>query len=317
MTKDRVTFTNQNYKTMREFKVLFLSVIVLLSAACSRIDEVDINSFDQPDGGALNGTVAVFGNVTTEMRQHCITISPVHQWGDNQAVLPEINRVFVLCGNDTIPYIEKEADRSSMVFVSEQPFKGEAGKTYKLVIETPTGDITAEDYLTPLGDADYLPIIKDHTKVRSYQMQSGMMAHEFQFDKHIYTVGEQPVICGLTFRQPEDFPIDSIESVSFVHNDMSLSALFTARLFWYSSHVTEDHLDQSETFITCSVSPEFYSFLLDVFNEDDWSLGLFATISGNVRGNVKNGYGYFFASDVQRQPFTYHEIYDAITSENE
>ena len=302
---------------MRKSKALLLSAIVLLLASCSRIDEVDINSFDQPDGGVLNGTVAVFGNVTTEMRQHRVTISPVHQWGDNQAVLPEINRVFVLCGNDTIPYMEKAVDRSSMVFVSEQPFKGEAGKTYKLIIETPTGDITAEDYLTPLGNTDYLSIIKDHTKVRSYQMQSGKMAHEFQFDKHIYTVGEQPVICGLTFRQPEDFPIDSIESVSFVHNDMSLSALFTARLFWYSYHVTEDHLDQSETFITCSVSPEFYTFLLDVFNEDDWSLGLFATISGNVRGNVKNGYGYFFASDMQRQPFTYHEIYDAITPENE
>ena len=302
---------------MREFKALLLLNIVLLSVACSRIDEVDINSFDQPDGEVLNGTVAVFGNVTTEMRQHRVTISPVHQWGDNQNAMPEINRVFVLCGNDTIPYIEKEADRSSMVFVSEQPFKSEVGKTYKLVIETPTGDITAEDYLTPLGDTDYLPIIKDNTKVRSYQMHSGKMAHEFQFDKHIYTVGEQPVICGLTFRQPEDFPIDSIESVSFVHNDMSLSALFTARLFWYSYHVTEDHLDQSETFITCSVSPEFYTFLLDVFNEDDWSLGLFATISGNVGGNVKNGYGYFFASDVQRKPFTYHEIYGAITPENE
>lgn len=302
---------------MKKFKALLLLAIVLLSVACSRIDEVDINSFNQPDGEVLNGNVAVFGNVTTEMRQHRVTISPVHQWGDDQNDLPEINRVFVLCGNDTIPYIEKEADRNKMVFVSEQPFKGETGKTYKLVIETPTGDITAEDYLTPLCDTDYLPIIKDHTKVRSYQMQSGMMAHEFQFDKHIYTVGEQPVICGLTFRQSEDFPIDSIESVSFVHNDMSLSALFTARLFWYSYHVTEDHLDQSETFITCSVSPEFYTFLLDVFNEDDWSLGLFATISGNVRGNVKNGYGYFFASDVQRKPFTYHEIYDAITPENE
>jgi hypothetical protein len=302
---------------MRKYKAFLLLAVVLLSVACSRIDEVDINSFNQPDGEVLNGTVAVFGNVTTEMRQHRVTISPVHQWGDNQAVLPEINRVFVLCGNDTIPYIEKEADRNKMVFVSEQPFKGETGKTYKLVIETPTGDITAEDFLIPLCDTDYLPIIKDHTKVRSYQMQSGKMAHEFQFDKHIYTIGEQPVICGLTFRQPEDFPVDSIESVSFIHNDMSLSALFTARLFWYSYHVTEDHLDQSETFITCSVSPEFYTFLLDVFNEDDWSLGLFATISGNVRGNVKNGYGYFFASDVQRQPFTYHEIYDAITPENE
>ena len=302
---------------MRKSKVLLLSAIVMLSAACSRIDEVDINSFDQPDGEVLNGCVAVFGNVTTEMRQHRVTISPVHQWGDNQNVLPEINRVFVLCGNDMIPYIEKEADRGSMVFVSEQPFKGEVGKTYKLVIETPTGDITAEDYLTPLGDTDYLPIIKDHTKVRSYQMNSGMMAHEFRFDKHIYTVGEQPVICGLTFRHPEDFPIDSLESVSFIHNDMSLAALFTARLFWYSYHVTEDYLDHNETFITCSVSPEFYTFLLDVFNEDDWSLGLFATISGNVRGNVKNGYGYFFASNVRRQPFTYHEIYNAITPENE
>ena len=172
---------------MREFKALLLLTIVLLSVACSRIDEVDINSFNQPDGEVLNGTVAVFGNVTTEMRQHRVTISPVHQWGDNQAVLPEINRVFVLCGNDTIPYIEKEADRSSMVFVSEQPFKGETGKTYKLVIETPTGDITAEDYLTPLGNTDYFQIIQDHTKVRSYQMQSGKMAHEFQFDKHMGT----------------------------------------------------------------------------------------------------------------------------------
>jgi hypothetical protein len=43
-------------------------------------------------------------------------------------------------------------------------FKGEAGKTYKLVVETPTGDITAEDYLTPLGNTDYFQIIQDHTK---------------------------------------------------------------------------------------------------------------------------------------------------------
>ena len=85
----------------------------------------------------------------------------------------------------------------------------------------------------------------------------------------------------------------------------------------FLSSITEDHLDQNEAFITCSVSPEFYSFLLDVFNEDDWSLGLFATISGNVRGNVKNGYGYFFASDVRRQPFTYHEIYNSLTPENQ
>ena len=170
------------------FVLFFLAALII--ASCSRIDEVDINSFNQPDGEVLNGTVAVFGNVTTEMRQHRVTISPVHQWGDNQAVLPEINRVFVLCGNDTIQYIEKEADRNKMIFVSEQPFKGETGKTYKLVIETPTGDITAEDFLTPLCDTDYLPIIKDHTKVRSYQMQSGKMAHEFQFDKHIYTIGE-------------------------------------------------------------------------------------------------------------------------------
>jgi hypothetical protein len=95
------------------FVLFFLAALII--ASCSRIDEVDINSFNQPDGEVLNGTVAVFGNVTTEMRQHRVTISPVHQWGDNQEALPEINRVFVLCGNDTIPYIEKEADRSSMV----------------------------------------------------------------------------------------------------------------------------------------------------------------------------------------------------------
>jgi hypothetical protein len=151
---------------MKTIRIYALVGLMIFFASCSRIDEVDINSFDQPDGEVLNGTVAVFGNVTTEMRQHCVAISPVHQWGDNQNAMPEINRVFVLCGNDTIPYIEKEADRNKMVFVSEQPFKGEAGKTYKLVIETPTGDITAEDYLTPLGDADYLPIIKDHTTIQ-------------------------------------------------------------------------------------------------------------------------------------------------------
>ena len=110
------------------FVLFFLAALII--ASCIRIDEVDINSFNQPDGEVLNGTVAVFGNVTTEMRQHRVTISPVHQWGDNQNVLPEINRVFVLCGNDTIPYIEKEADRNKMVFVSEQPFKGEAGKRH-------------------------------------------------------------------------------------------------------------------------------------------------------------------------------------------
>ena len=108
---------------MRVCRFVLFFLAALFFASCSRIDEVDINSFDQPDGGALNGTIAVFGSVTTEMRQHRVTISPVHQWGDNRNAMPEINRVFVLCGNDTIPYIEKDADRNKMILFRSNPSK--------------------------------------------------------------------------------------------------------------------------------------------------------------------------------------------------
>ena len=282
-------------------KNLAFLLVFLALASCSRIDEIDISSFDRPDGEALNGSVAVFGNVTTEMRRHRVPLSPIHQWGGSQAVLPEINRVCVLCGNDTIPYMEYAsefaANSKNKTFIAEHPFKGEVGKTYKLVIETPAGDITAEDYLLPLGDTDYFQLMKDNTK---------MEGDQFSFPKHIYTLSEQPAICGITFYNQENCPIDSLNFWSFVHSDMSLQALFSAQTFFYSYQIWD--LDHEEEFITCSVSPEFYSYLLGVFNESDWSMGLFATISGNVTGNVSSGYGYFFATDIHRKRFAFNEL---------
>ena len=68
-------------------------------------------------------------------------------------------------------------------------------------------------------------------------------------------------------------------------------------------------MSQEECFITCSVSPSFYTFLLGMFNETDWSLGIFSIISGNVQGNVRNGYGYFFATDISRKEFTFNELF--------
>lgn len=291
---------------MKTTKTLFLSIAVLLSASCSRIDEIDINDFDRPEGEVLNGTIAVFGSVTTEMRQHSVTLSPVQQWNESQSVLSDINRVFVLCGNDTIRYIEKVNDRNGKTFVSEQPFKGEVGKTYKLVVETATGDITAEDHLMPLGETDYFQLLKDNIKCRAYESTSGDAMYSFQFPKHIYTLSEQPAITGVTFYSPEDNPIDSLNFWTFVHSDMSLQALFSMQSFTNGYDMAD--LSQQETFITASVSPSFYAFLLGMFNESDWSLGIFATISGNVQGNVGNGYGYFFASDVRRKSFTFSEL---------
>ena len=292
---------------MREFKALLLLAIVLLAAACSRIDEIDINSFNQPEGESLNGMVAVFGNVTTEMRQHSVTLSSIKQWNENPSALPDISRVFVLCGNDTIPYIEKVVNRGTMTFVSEQPFKGETGKTYKLVVKTPTSDITAEDYLLPLGDTDYFQLMKENVKCRVSQTPSGRTKYDFQFPKHIYTLAEHPAICGVTFYSQENCPIDSLNFWTFVHSDMSLQALFSMQSFFNDYDLAD--LSQEECFITCSVSPSFYTFLLGMFNETDWSLGIFSIISGNVQGNVRNGYGYFFATDISRKEFTFNELF--------
>ena len=143
--------------------------------------------------------VAVFGNVTTEMRQHSVTLSSIKQWNENPSALPDISRVFVLCGNDTIPYIEKVVNRGTMTFVSEQPFKGETGKTYKLVVKTPTSDITAEDYLLPLGDTDYFQLMKENVKCRVSQTPSGRTKYDFQFPKHIYTLAEHPPFAASHF----------------------------------------------------------------------------------------------------------------------
>ncbi|MBR1513591.1 MAG: DUF4249 family protein [Bacteroidales bacterium] len=291
-------------------------LLILVFASCSRIDEIDINDFDGMGSEALQGRVAVFGNVTTEMRQHSVTLTPVKQWNESQAPLPDINRVFVLCGNDTILYTEQPIgefapNTHSKTFVSEQPFKGEVGKTYRLVIETPAGDITAEDELLALGNTDYFQLMKDNVHCRIYQTPSGRTKYDIQFPKHIYTLSEQPAISGVTFYSPENIPIDSLYFWTFVHSDLSLQALFSEQSFANSYDLSD--LSREEDFITCSVSPSFYSFLLNVFNESDWSMGLFASISGNAQGNVKNGYGYFFASDVQRKRFAFNEL----TDENE
>jgi len=287
---------------MRKLALILLTFVV---SSCSRIDEIDINRFTQPKDDAMH-SVAVSGNVTTETRHHSVTLSPVRQWNESQTALPEISRVFVLCGSDTIPYIEKASKDNVKTFVSEQSFKGETGKTYKLVIETPTGNITAEDSILPLSNTDYFQLMRDNIKIRTYQTHSGKTKYDFQFPKHIYTLSEQPVIGGVTFYSPEDLPLDSLYFWSFVHSDMSLQALFAAQTFYYSYDVSD--LSQEEEFIIGSVSPEFYSYLLGVFNESDWSMGMFASISGNVKGNVNNGYGYFYATDIKRKDFTFSEL---------
>ena len=127
-------------------------LLILVFASCSRIDEIDINDFGGMGSEALQGRVAVFGNVTTEMRQHSVTFTPVKQWNENLSPLPDINRVFVVCGNDTIPYREQQVgefapNAHGKTFVSEQPFKGEVGKTYQLVVETPAGDTNDQNLI--------------------------------------------------------------------------------------------------------------------------------------------------------------------------
>lgn len=291
---------------MNKIALAFLAVVLLFS--CSRIDEIDINSFNIPDNQTLVSNVAVTGNVTTEMRRHSVTLSAVRQWNEDLPALPEINRVFVLCETDTIPYIERNSSTNTKVFISEQPFQGETGKTYKLVVETPTGDITAEDDLLPLGNTDYFQLMKDNTRIETHQTPVGNTQYRINFSKHIYTLSEQPAICGITYYNPDFCPIDSLNFLTFVHSDLSLQALFSAQSFYYSYESDENGLQHTEDFITISVSPEFYTYLLGAFNESDWSMGLFATISGNTQGNVKNGYGYFFASDVRRKTIIFNEL---------
>lgn len=291
---------------MNKIALAFLATVLLFS--CSRIDEIDINSFNIPDNQTLISNVAVTGNVTTEMRQHSVTLSAVRQWNEDLPALPEINRVFVICETDTIPYTERNSSTNTKVFISEQPFQGEAGKTYKLVVETPTGDITAEDDLLPLGNTDYFQLMKDNTWIKTYQTPMGNTQYRINFSKHIYTLSEQPAIFGVAFYSPDFCPIDSLNYLTFVHSDLSLQALFSAQSFYYSYESSENGLQHTGDFITYSVSPEFYSYLLGAFNESDWSMGLFATISGNTQGNVKNGYGYFFASDVRRKSITFNEL---------
>ena len=158
----------------------------------------------------------------------------------------------------------------------------------------------------PLGETDYFQLLKDNIKCRAYESTSGDAMYSFQFPKHIYTLSEQPAITGVTFYSPEDTPIDSLNFWTFVHSDMSLQALFSMQSFTNGYDMAD--LSQEECFITGSVSPSFYAFLLGMFNESDWSLGIFSTISGNVQGNVSNGFGYFFASDVRRKGFTFSEL---------
>ncbi|MGP1448026.1 MAG: DUF4249 family protein [Candidatus Limimorpha sp.] len=283
---------------MRRNSLIFLLSFAVLSS-CGTIDEGNINDFDHHNTAEMDEMIVVQGGVTSELRRHKVVLAMPAVWNSDSLAMPKINAVYVTCETDTFPYRFLEMNfKKEAVYQSDSAFKGIVGKTYKLVVETEKKVVTAEDKLVPLNDTSSFDIVK---RVAEYEEET------FSMPRHIFCLSKQPLAIGINTRynlSPEnglsDMTVETLFNRSFVHSDLSLQAMFSSSEFSYSYYYDGN---KPLEIITHSVSPAYYEYLVSVFNESDWSMGVFSMISGNVSTNVKNGYGYFYAADIRRELF--------------
>lgn len=265
-----------------------LFAIIILIAGCTP-EHISLDQFEFSGTWNQNIEIVVEGAIFSLYGKQYVKISQPGTWPENNNYPITGAQVSVEDGDNQYFYLHKDSIdlyESVGLYESVDSFAGIVGKTYKLTILYNGKTYTAEDKMV---ECDVSGI---ELPVEGIRYEDGIYAieifrHNFGYDKPF------KIIWGRVY--------DSLfsENYSYILNTRILFASLIGNVTCHIGNPvngvfnSERHLlpiwapsTDEVTIYFMSISPEYYEFLLDYYEETHWSVGLFSTIPGNIRTNL-------------------------------
>jgi hypothetical protein len=260
------------------YKTIFLiTIIAFFFTACEETIELDLEQAPPQ--------LIIEGLVTDKPGYNYVKLSQSTSF-DNREGYPSISDAVVQVvdkeGN-SFNYVETE----SGVYRPEEPFVGETGNTYSLMIEWDGKTYTAEDQLSPLSSFDSLtyrvnPEEKANPEDEGRYYDVLIYIQEPQETEDFYLIK--------FFRNGEVENFDGYEV--FAYDDLALSGNIDDLPFpvYYA-------LGDTASIEIYSISRETFRFYQDLYENLNSDGGMFSSIPANARTNIEGGaLGYFQVS---------------------
>jgi hypothetical protein len=270
--------------------LIFLSAVFSISSCIeSEIDFTQItgNTSDIPN------QVVVEGGILSVYGKQFVRLSEPSNL-DDIGFQPISNAVLELSDGENVFRYAESSEPGEYETIDR--IKGEIGKRYVLTIIHNGFTYTASDSMICKNENDQLPVneidVDENQRIYTVSKQ-----HNFGFDNSNIWISNQRLVSsgGLQFPTPRNI-VKSNQKL-YSHSIVLPQGLFPSG---FHSYGEAGDLEDPIEYFKMSVSQDYYHYLLSVFNETDWTSGVFSSIKGNTSTNVSaGGRGFFYASDVE------------------
>lgn len=263
---------------------LILTAVILIASSCT--ERIDIELDD------TYTRLVVYGAITTDTTIHYIELSTTTSYYYNEAPPPVTGASVEI--SDDLGNVETLSEVEPGKYATSPLYAAIPGRTYTLGIEL-TNEINGHKSYTASSNVNFINSIDSIGLV--YQPDWG--------EKGFYEV-----TCYYQDLPTTDFYMFNIFKNGELLTDTINNRFVTNDDFFngnYTNGIGVGYLDQSNerevltvgdtvTFQGCSITEEFYNFVVTLQTETGYQNPLFSGPPANVKGNISNGAAGFFAA---------------------
>jgi hypothetical protein len=267
---------------MKNGLIIMLMILVLGFGCTERID-IDLDE--------TYTRLVIYGALTTDTATQYIELTKTTSYYYDAAPPPVSDAIVEISDNEGNIIILSET--ASGKYATPSYFYGIPGRTYKLTIELAEAINNHKSYeasstVTPINTIDSIRL---------------------QFQPDWGLEGFYEVQCFYQDPPSREFYMFNISKNSFLLTDTITERFVSDDLFYngsYTNGIGVGYLDQSNpeeklnpgdtiTFQGCSISEDYYNFIVNLQQEAGFQNPLFGGPPANVKGNISNGAIGFFA----------------------
>lgn len=282
----------------------YISIILFLTCIFGcRKEEISI--YDIDFSSAENRyAIVVEGGIFSDYDRQYIRLTKPGKWAET--ALPQgIDNAEVHVQEGLNVYEFAPGEESGDYF-SVDSIRGEVGKTYTLVVSYEGKTYTATDSMVEGPETTNRIPVNDG----SIQYFMGSNSDErITFNVYIHHFGyTTPRKWLLKYDDRDGSPMyNDLSRWHFNHLGSPPNGVFPSGAGSICCGALK--IGTNIDFISLSMSDQYYEYLVSLFNETDWSAGLFSVIPGNIKTNLsEGGTGFFYASEVKRATYKVDDL---------
>lgn len=269
---------------MKNSLIVSLLLIMLLAASCTERIDIDLDE--------TYTRLVVFGNITTDTAVHYVELSATTSYYYNEAPPPVTGAIVEISDDEGNIFDLEETEPGR--YATSPLFAAIPGRTYSLNVELAEAinghrNYSASSTVSPINPIDSIGLVPrpDWGENGFYEVTCYYQdppTREF----YMFNIIKNEILITDTINE------------RFVSNDDFYNGNYT-------NGIGIGYLDQSDdnetlragdlvTFQGCSISEDYYNFIVTLQSETGFQTPLFSGPPANVKGNISNGAAGFFAA---------------------